>query len=184
MGLPATKSKGSSDEIKLDRKDLGKADTLRYNVVTFVVEENYDRAIEELRTFMNGPSDFPKFKGRVERYVEHSVDLINAIRAKRKFPGANSLTMAKQQELKERFHQHFNELQQVLKNIDRIHNELKLDDIRSTVWVVQALINSVFVIVLIAFLMEASGGLAGNAWQVADDFFISLTSGIFNKLGL
>jgi hypothetical protein len=182
MGLPAPIS--TSNEISLDRKDLGRADTLRYNVITFVVEENYDRAIEELREFMASPSEYPRFKTRVERYVEHSVDLINAIRAKRKFPGASSLTMAKQQELKERFHQHFNELQQVLKNIDRIHNELKLDDIRSTVWVVQALINSVFVLVLIAFIIEASNGLAGNVWRVADDVFISVTNRIFNMLGL
>jgi hypothetical protein len=183
MGLPAVRSKNGSEEIGLDRREMGQADTLRYNVATYVVEEKYDRAIEELRGFLEADSEFPKFKERVSRYVEHSVDLINAIRAKRKFPGASSLTMAKQQELKERFHEHFAELQQVLKNIDRIHTELKIDDIRSTVWVVKALVNSVLAVVLSALVIEASHGLGTSLWLVAEEALVSVTNAIFSVLG-
>ncbi len=177
MGLPALKTKNS--EFNVDRKELGPADTLRYNVATFVVEEKYDRAIEELRGFLDAKSEFPQFKDRVERYVDHCVDLINAIKAKRKFPGASSLTMAKQQELKERFHQHFEELQQVLKNIERIHGQLKLDDIRSTVWVVRTLMTSVIVVFAIAFTLEAKRGLGATIIYQIDDFFLFLVNKLF-----
>jgi hypothetical protein len=178
MGLPAVKAKGA-DEFNVDRKELGPADTLRYNVATFVVEEKYDRAIEELRAFLDAKTEFPKFRDRVSRYVDHSIDLINAIRAKRKFPGAASLTMAKQQELKDRFHQHFEELQQVLKNIERIHSKLKVDDIRSTVWVVRTLMNSIFVIFAVAFALEASRGLGTTMMGQLDDFFILIVNKFF-----
>lgn len=182
--LPQLKKKPLADEIGMDRQDMGPADTLRYNIMVFVVEENYDRAIEELRNFMEADSEFPKFKDKVFRYVEHAVDLINAIRAKRNFPGASSLTMAKQQELKERFHEHFNELQRVLRSIDKVQAELRIDDIRSTVWVVRALVNSLFAIVIIAFLLEASRGLAANLWIVLDDVFLTLTDWVFKTIGL
>src|SRR6185312_7473140 len=116
MGLPAKKDQF---QLQVERHDMGKADTLRYNVITFVVEENYERAIQELRTFSEKDSEYPKFKEKTERYISHAIDLVNAIRTKRKFPGAAFMTMAKQQELNERFREHFNELQNILKRIEK-----------------------------------------------------------------
>lgn len=179
MALPVKKAQQATSEMNVDRKELGPADTLRYNVSTFVVEEKYDRAIEELRAFLDSKSEFPQFRGRVERYVEHCVDLIHAIKAKRKFPGASSLTMAKQQELKDRFHQHFDELQQVLKNIERIHGQLKLDDIRSTVWVVRAFIGSIIFVFVMAFALEAKRGLGVAVLDQIDDGFAYIIKKIF-----
>jgi hypothetical protein len=185
MGLPAKKNnQGFNTDIEIDRKEMGKADTLRYNIVTFVVEENYDKAIQELQDFGNQKSEFPKFRERIARHISHGVDLINAIRAKRNFPGVKNLTMAKQQELNERFRDHFNELQHVLKTIEKIQVELKLDDIRSTVWVVKALTNAVFAIAAIAFIIEASRGLLFNFWVVAEDYMIKFTDWIFKAIGL
>lgn len=184
MGLPAKQNQGFDPGIDIDRKEMGKADTLRYNIVTYVVEENYDKAIHELRLFLDAKSEFPKFREKIERHITHGIDLVNAIRAKRNFPGAKNLTMAKQQELNERFKDHFNELQHVLKVIEKIQVELKLQDIRSTVWVVKALVNSVFAIALIAFFMEASRGLFLNFWVVTEDYFIKLTDWLFRTLGL
>ena len=125
------------DQIKVDRSEMGRADTLRYNVLVFVVEENYDRAIYELKNFMALESAYPNFKKRIERYVNHAIDLVHAIKAKRSFPGMHSLTMAKQQEIVDRFHDHFHELQNVMKQVERIEKELKLDDIRSTILVIR-----------------------------------------------
>lgn len=180
MGLPARKY----SEFNVDQKEMGPADTLRYNIMTYVVEENYDRAIHELTQYMKGESEYPRFKDRIERYVEHGVDLINAIRAKRKFPGASSLTMSKQQELNDRYKMHFNELQAVLKTIEKIQSELKLEDIRSTVYVVKAAIHAVFAIAFIAFVIEASRGLMYTAWVVIEDYFIEITDWIFKALNL
>jgi hypothetical protein len=178
--LPIDSSSGSP----VHSRDMGQADTLRYNVVTHVVEENYDLAIQDLRAFLVTDSEYPRFKERIEKYVYHAIDLINAIRAKRKFPGASSLTMAKQQELNERFREHFNELQDVLKKVEKIQVDLRIEDVRSTVWVVKALINAVFAVVLFAFFIEAGRGLFYNFWVVADDFLISITTDIFNYLKL
>jgi hypothetical protein len=180
MGLPVKSN--NQLQIQIDRKDMGKADTLRYNIMTYVVEEQYDRAIEELRNFMGRENEYPNFLEKVDRYVGHAIDLVNAIRAKRKFPGSAYMTRAKQQELNERFREHFNELQFVLKKIEKIHVDLKLDDIRSTVWVVRAVVHSAFAILLVAFILEASRGLGFTSQVVLDDFLNDTINWIFTKL--
>ena len=158
-------------EISLERKDLGRADTLRFNVLTFVVEENYERAISELRDFLEKDFEFPRFRERVERYIHHAIDLVNAIRAKRKFPGAHMLTMAKQQELNEKFATHFSELQYVLKRVERIQEDVRIEDIRSTVWIVKAVIHSAIAIAIVAFLLDMNSGLLQTTIVVIDDLF-------------
>lgn len=178
MGVPKLQA-----EFKVDRQELGRADTLRYNVLSFVVEENYESAIRELKKFAEKDSEYPHFRERSERYIMHSVDLVNAIRAKRKFPGVNSLTMAKQQELNEKFRTHFNELQYILKKIEKIQVDLRLEDVRSTVWVVRAVMNAAVAIALAAFILDVSRGLFKTTVIVIDDSFIRLTSWLFGLLG-
>jgi hypothetical protein len=191
MNLPAKtleqsdsphKPKRVSLGLHIDKHELGKADTFRYNVSTHVVDEKYDLAITALRDYLELDSEFPQFKDRITRHIEHSIDLINAIRVKRNFPGAASLTMAKQQELNERFRQHFDELQATLKQIEKIRTDLRVQDVRSTVLVLKTLVNSVFLIVIAAFITEAGGGLFSTTVSVLDDYFISLVDWIFKVL--
>ena len=169
-------------DLGIDRNDLGRADSLRYNVLTWVVEENYDRAIQEMKAFIESDFEYPNFKDRVERYIQHAIDLVNAIRAKRKFPGAQMLTMARQQDLNEKFRAHFSELQYVLKKIENIQKDVHLTDVRSTVWVIKALVTSVMVITLVAFLLDAHEGLVSNFVGVVDDIFQEITALIFKKI--
>jgi hypothetical protein len=169
---------------KLSKDEVGKADTLHYNVITYVVEEQYDRAITEMEKFLEMPSPYPGFHKAIERYISHGIDLINAIRAKRKFPGVHSLTMAKQQELNDRYHEHFNELKHVLKRIDKVQQDLKLADIRSTVLVVRSVVNAAFLIAVAAFLIEAFKGLGSTAWYVVTDGLARSTSTLLNFFGL
>lgn len=179
MGLPVAKN--LRDQLGAAGKDMGRADTLRFNVLTYVVEENYEGAIKELKAFLERDFEYPKFKDRVERYIQHSIDLVNAIRAKRKFPGAQMLTMAKQQELNEKFVAHFSELQFMLKKVERIQNDVRLEDIRSTVWIVQAAITSAITIAIVAFLLDVNQGLLQTTVVVVDDLFKELTRWIFKS---
>lgn len=182
MGLPVVKG-SSGERIQIDRKDMGRADSLRYNILASVVEENYDRAIAELNQFLNQDSAFPRFREKTERFIQHAIDLVNAIRAKRKFPGMNSLTAAKQQELNEKFHEHFKELQHVLMKVEKIQNDLKIEDVRSTVYVLKAVVNAGFAVAGLAFLLEISRGLFKTAWFVFDESFTMATDWFFNFFG-
>ena len=187
MALPALKDSSEGSEIfsgAVDRSDLGGPNSLRYAILTRVLGEDYDKAIGDLREFLDRPSPYPNFKEKANRYINHSIDLIYAIKAKRSFPGINSLTRAKQQELREKFKEHFRELQYILKVIEQIQTDLRIQDVRSTVYVVRALWVALLAVMVMAFWLEIVNGLAHTSLIVFDDLFGKLANFLADKLGL
>lgn len=185
MAVPALKD-GKSEQLfdmKIDSSDLGRPDSLRYNILTWVLDERYDRAIEELKDFLEKPSEYPNFKPRITRFVNHSIDLIYAIKAKRSFPGINSLTRAKQQELREKFKEHFRELEYVLKTVEKIHGDLRVQDVRSTIYVVRALWIATVSLIVLAFGLEIVHGLAKTTVVVFDDSFGQFANWLAEVIG-
>ncbi|MGZ3779072.1 MAG: hypothetical protein ACXVCY_00460 [Pseudobdellovibrionaceae bacterium] len=186
MSIPEggnTKKEPSFFEVGLEQTDLGKPDSFRYNILTCVLNENYDKAIEDLKGFVEKPSEYPNFKDKITRFVNHSIDLIYAIKAKRGFPGINSLTRAKQQELREKFKGHFRELQYILKIIEKIQGDLRVEDVRSTIYVVRALWFCGIAIAITAFWVEIVNGLARASYVVSDDAFGKLANFLAEKIG-
>lgn len=165
------------------RSEFGAPDSMRFNVLNWVLDGRYDKAIEELRAFMERPSEYPNFKDKTLRYTQHAIDLIYAIKAKGSFPGLTSLTRAKQQELREKFKSHFKELQAVLRIIENIQGDLRVQDARSTIIVVRAIWLSILAIVTLSLWMDVSGGLAKTSFLVFDDFFGQFANWIADKMG-
>lgn len=163
-------------------REKGEVSVLRRNVMTWVIDEEYERAVGELKSFLQRDFEYPEYNKRVERYISHCVGLVHAIRAKRRFPGVKSLTMAKQQELKEKFHQHFEELQDMMGKIEKVHADLKINDIRSTVIVVKTAMNAAILVVAVAFILQLTRGNFKIALAVIDDTLRSAIDGIFSFL--
>jgi hypothetical protein len=133
-------------------------DNLISEVLQAVASGAFERAIERLHQFLNQASPYPKFRFRMERMVNHAVDLVNAIRAKRTFPGMRRLTRSKQQDLSNKSKEHFDELQLTLFKMKRIMIQLRNSDLKSTLWVVRSLTYSVSMIFFVALLQEFTGG--------------------------
>jgi len=146
MGAPDTSK--PTRQAELDISDLGRPDTLRYNVLTFVINEEYERALKALNDFIEGDSEYPDFKSRNERFVSHAIDLIYAIRTKRNFPGINALTRTKQQELRDKFKEHFKELKTILRKIENCLEELRVADAKTT----RILIKSAWLSLVVLFV--------------------------------
>jgi len=168
--------------LQVSRGELGRADTLRYNVNVFVIEENYERAIEELQNYKKIDFDLPVFKEKIEPYLNHSIDLVHAIRAKRGFSKNISLTRSKQQEIQETIKTHYDELQFAFKKIEQVRNQLTLEDMRSTVWIIKAVAYSIVAIVLLFFIKEALNGAVENFIVVAEAGLENLINWIFDKI--
>ncbi len=180
MGDPALKTQSKVNDI--DASDLGRPDTLRYNILTLVINEEYDRAIKTLKEFLESDSEYPNFKLKVERYLLHSIDLIYAIRTKRNFPGISSLTRTKQQELKDKFKEHFKELRFMMKKIEDCIEELRLNDVRSTHIVIKAFWLSVVVVFVAGLSFEIVNGMGHSFEIVLNDYVETAIQFLFNKL--
>jgi hypothetical protein len=180
MSDPALKTQSKVNDI--DASDLGRPDTLRYNILTFVINEEYDRAIKTLKDFLESDSEYPNFKLKVERYLLHSIDLIYAIRTKRNFPGISSLTRTKQQELRDKFKEHFKELRFMMKKIEDCLEELRLNDVRSTHLVIKAFWLSVVVVFVAGLSFEIINGMGHSFEVVFNDFIEKSMQFLFNKI--
>ncbi len=167
----------------VDSRDLGRSDSLRHKVVTLVREEAYDQAVKMLTDHLNAPTPFPKYPSRIQRFVEHAVDLVRAIEMKRNFPGINRLTAARQQDLKLKVKQHVDELIFILKRIEAVEVSLRVEDVRSTVIVMHSIVLSAFALAVVAFVMELSQGLMMTGVVVVDDLFQDLSNWLFAFLG-
>lgn len=164
-------------------RDIGRVDSMRHTILSYVAAEQYQKAIEELKKYIDSKHEYPQFKTRTARYFGYAVDLVNAVKAKRSFPGLQQLAMSKQQELFDRAMAHFEDLKVTLKKVEQIEREVRLEDIRSTVWVVKALVLSIFALFVLGFLIEMSRGVLPTAWALIDSTFGDLTNFVFDKIG-
>ncbi len=133
---------------------------LRQGVLQLVADNQYDSAVEELSLYVEAKTSYPLFQSRVESYVSHCNNLIFAIQAKRDFPSSVVMSYARQQELSEKVREHFEELKQFLKKIERVEREVKLDDMRSTVWFLKTFTYCVFALFALGFILDLSRGMA------------------------
>lgn len=181
MSFPMEAEKNTfSPQSKALELDLGRPDSLRHHVLSWVLHQNYEKAIEKLKEYIESGSDYPQFKEKSARFVSHCIDLVYAIKAKRSFPGISSLTRSKQQELSDRYKMHIKELQDCLKRIEQIYEDLRVRDVRSTVYVIRAAWLSTFIILAVAFLSDLYQGLAWTSSVVLLNFVDLMTSWIFS----
>ncbi|MEK6628771.1 MAG: hypothetical protein AABY53_09105 [Bdellovibrionota bacterium] len=179
MSDAALKLQSKSNDI--DITDLGRPDTMRYNILTMVINEEYDRAIATIKEFIETDSDYPNFRVRIEKYSLHSVDLIHAIRTKRNFPGLSGLTRTKQQELRDKFKEHFNELRFVMRKIEECMEQLRINDVRSTNMVIKSFWFSLVVVFVTGFFLEIIRGLGYTAEVVFNGYLDKVMSFFFSK---
>lgn len=163
-----------------NNEGYGRSDSLRNAVLTNVVHNNYEEALKELAFYIEVKSDYPNFQDRVQRYLDHCDDLIHAIDTKRNFPGLGALTLSKQQEIYERVLDHFEELKSYLQQIEKVERDVKLADVRSTVWFVKALSNAAIFILVVGFILDVVNGLGSSFHSVLNEMTSKLTNAIFS----
>ncbi len=166
--------------VVLDKSDMGPSGSLKYNILTLVLSEKYDPAIKELRDFLAEESPYPDYYKRIKPQVSYCIDLIYAIRAKRNFPGFNSLTRSKQQELREKFKEHFEELKRAQKKIENILIDLRIGDSRSTIMVIWSLWHAIVAVFALGVILDLTrGGVLVSIWGLVNEALIELYEALF-----
>lgn len=145
------------------KNDHGDSEGLRKQVLGDIVNANYDGAKEKILNYVGSKRDFLEFQRRSHRYVEHCIELIDAIQTKRNFPGFSSLALNKQQKIHEKVLGHFEEVKISLRQIAKIERDEKILDSRSTVWVLRSLSLVTFTVFVGWFLKDLYSGLLSSA---------------------
>src|SRR5690606_18433281 len=116
----------------------------------------YDTAIAEISFYANSDKKLQVFKAKAQRYLNHCEELIRAVESKIKFCQTRTITRSQKHQLYVMVIKHFHELTDSLKKIERIENDIRVTDLKSTVWVLKAFVMSVGVLLLFAMVREAS----------------------------
>lgn len=131
----------------------GKVSSLRHIILSSVVDGNYDDAIHELRLYEDFNSQLPIFRIQAERYFSHCEELIRAIDSKIKFAESKSITRTQKQDLHAMIRKHFVGLSESLRQIEILENNIKVQDVRSTVWIIRALaVSTILILGSLAFI--------------------------------
>lgn len=173
--LSTSQVRQMADEVKqlfdlnIEQDDFGERDSLRYKVLKEIIHENYDLAIEEIKSFYESENPYPGFRDRIERYISHCIDLCHAIQTKRNFQGINSLTRSKRQEIRDKFREHFEELKHYLRKIEKVHRDLRIADARSTIYVVKAIWIAILVLTITYLVSDIFNGVGEMSYKVFTD---------------
>jgi hypothetical protein len=166
---------------------VGRADSFVNTILSLVAEDRFDTAVQELRYYQELKGQLYIFINRTERYFDHCEELIRAIETKKGFPNFGNLAMSKQEEIHEMVRSHFDDLRGSLKQIQKVEKDIHIDDVRSTVWVIKALVISVGVIVALALSMQVARSLGFPLKVLRDDITSSMADGLekaLDSLGL
>lgn len=164
-------------------RDLGRPGSLRRMILGFVIVENYDKAKSYIQEYINARKEYPNFQNRAQKYVRYATDLVQAIQTKRNFPGFATLAISKQQEINDHVVNHFDELKQILKRIERTESETKLADLRGTAIFMTTLGHAVLFSVSLLFAVAVSRSLGYSFTIVFDALVYDLTNWVEKFLG-
>jgi hypothetical protein len=142
-------------ESKLSESISGRLDGLRYTILSLVVDSRYDLAVAEISFYSNSEHKLRAFKIRAQRYLNHCEELIRAIESKIKFCQTRTITRSQKHHLYMMVMKHFHELTQSLMKIERIENDVRVSDLKSTVWVLKAIMVCIGMILMVGMIKEA-----------------------------
>ncbi|MES2769342.1 MAG: hypothetical protein V4596_09360 [Bdellovibrionota bacterium] len=156
-------------ELKLSENISGRLDGLRYTILSLVVEGRYDTAIAEISFYANSEQKLQVFRTKAQRYLNHCEELIRAVESKIKFCQTRTITRSQKHQLYLMVMKHFHELTDSLKKIERIENDIRVNDLKSTVWVLKAFIMCLGTLIMFSMVKEAIQGMKMPLMVVVND---------------
>ena len=129
--------------------------TYGHTVLTSVVFERYDIALNHLDEILKIEKKYPKFGNSAGRYVKHAKSLVRALKSKREIGKLPQISKSKQQELLIMLGKHFEDLKACVINIEKVERQVRREDLSSTKYFVVASYWSFFLVVLGGFVLFA-----------------------------
>jgi hypothetical protein len=162
-------------KIEPDRSEVG---TLQHKVMSEVADKKYEDAVISLKAYREKKKYYPGYVVKTDRLFTHAEDLVNAIKSKKNFPNMSGLTQSKQEELAQKVREHWEELRISLRRLKTIEKDIEMEDARSTLWVVRAVIFSIILILIIFVAKEAILSMGVPVKVFVDDLVTRILNSI------
>ena len=138
----------------------------RHDILTMVSGGKYRAVLAEIEAFREEKNrKMPFFEVKSSRYFRYIIQLIEAIEEHKSIPNFDQLPAGQQKKVHEQVFGYFDELNNTLKRVEKVIHDLKVQDVRSTIWVLKTFSICVAVILVVSALVEAYTYL-GNPFSV------------------
>ena len=143
----------------------------RHDILTMVSGGKYRAVLAEIEAFREEKKNkMPFFEVKSSRYFRYIIQLIEAIEEHKTIPNFDQLPAGQQKKVHEQVFGYFDELNNTLKRVEKVIHDLKVQDVRSTIWVLKTFSFCVAVILSVSAVVEAYTFL-GNPFRVLVQHF-------------
>jgi hypothetical protein len=146
-------------------------DSLKTTVLSLAKAGNFESAKHELKFYQQQNETTPGFEFRTKHYFTHCYELLDAIHNLKHIPNFDNLRAAKQKQIRERIMTYGQDLSSILGRIDKVTNDLKIQDIRSTMWVLRTATLCGGAIIFTLAMIEAISTVGSPITTVANQIF-------------
>tara|TARA_B100001248_G_scaffold262329_1_gene257577 strand:- start:1875 stop:2453 length:579 start_codon:yes stop_codon:yes gene_type:complete len=175
-------AKGALDYVELNDDFVSSIgfyrDSIKKAILALAAEGSYETAKQELKFYQETNNKIPGFRVRTEHYFNHIKELLDAIQNLKNFPNFDALRAAQQKQIRERIITYAEDLSSVLGRIDKVTNDLKIQDVRSTLWVVRAFSIMIMVIFMCLAVKEAI-----HIAPTPEGIFVIIEDRMFSAIG-
>ncbi len=157
--------------------------TLTHRIITLVAMKSYQQANKDIQDYVRLRSkDYSAFLLASHRYVVRMLNIISAIEKQRSVHGIENLTENKKHELFELVKDYFKELKSQIRGLESAEHSLKVEDVRSTVWVIWAFTYSMVAIFIVGFSLDLASGAFKTIWFVLNDTYLAICTWVIKLI--
>lgn len=167
LSLNQAEAELRSDFISL----MGSSDSLKSTVLSLAKSGSFESAKQELKFYQQQNMRTPGFEFRTKHYFAHCSELLDAIHNLKHIPNFDSLRAAQQKQIRERIMVYGHDLSSILGRIDKVTNDLKIQDIRSTMWVMRTATLCFAAVVFMLAMTEALHTVGSPITTVANQIY-------------
>lgn len=160
--------------IAKEYRDHKNTEGFRHDILMMVSSGKYRAVLVEIDAFQKEKSAaMPFFHVKTSRYFQYIKQLIEAIREHKTIPQFDQLPAGQQKKVHEQVYLYFDELNNTLKRVEKVIHDLKVQDVRSTIWVLKTFSYCVMIVLMSMALAEAMDFL-GNPFSALLTYLESL----------
>jgi hypothetical protein len=142
--------------IAKEYKNHKNTEGFRHDILSMVSAKKYKTVLVEIDAFYEAKKKtMPHFELKAKRYFAYIRQLIEAIQEHKTIPHFDDLPVAQQKKIHEQVMNYFDELNNTLKRVEGVIHDLKVQDVRSTIWFLKTFSYCIFVILAVAAFAEA-----------------------------
>ncbi len=177
----AKKIQKMDEDLVKDVMSSCRVGSLSHRILSLIAYKSYQQGVQELQDYINMRSkEYSAFYLASHRYFLRIQSISMAVEKQRSAPNLENYPEAKKHEVYDLLKEYFKELRNQIKGVENAEYALRVEDVRSTVWVVRAMAFSVIGIFVLGFCLDLFTGSYSTIYYVVKGYYLTVCDWVVN----